>query len=226
MWASRNRRAALAVGIVLFAVSLLGVLTTTTPVSAAGETVVSTPSSALIDGGTVSVDVTTSSATDASVFIAVTQCGNADSSGAPLAATAAGDCAGAEGFGTSLRLVGFPAGAVPAGKSTTPLTLKQTGIGSNGAKCISVPPATLPCVIQAATANDSGCVHGARLSLQRDDAHHLRVGGHHHDIDDDDHDHHHYDVHHDDHDDARVDHHDGARHDHHDEGAGNQDLYV
>src|SRR6478735_4726993 len=159
MWGSRSRRGALAAGIVLFTVSLFGLLTTTI-VGAAGEGVVSTPSSGLIDGAIVSVDVTTTSATPANVFIAVTQCGNANSSGTPLASTSQGDCAAAEGFGTSLRLIGFPAGAVAAGTSNTPLTLKQTGIGANDAQCIPVPPATLPCVIQAATATTGGAYTG------------------------------------------------------------------
>jgi hypothetical protein len=156
---AQRRRAAGAAGAVLLVAAIAAAIVSA-PVGAAGETLAVTPNTNLTDGQTVSVTVTTTAATTAGVFIAVTQCGNADSSGAPLAAVTADDCVGAGGLGTSLQLIDFPAGNVPAGDHTVSLTMKQTGIGANQAQCIPSPPATLPCVVQAATATVAGAYTG------------------------------------------------------------------
>jgi hypothetical protein len=159
------RRAAAAGGVVLLATALVGAALTG-GAGAAGESVTVTPNSNLADAQSVTVDVTTTSATPASVFIAVTQCGNATSAGVPLSAVGANDCAGAEALGTGLQLLGFPSGAVPAGTTSTPLTLIKTNIGANHAQCLPVPPATIPCQVQAATANLSGAYTGPGYNFQ------------------------------------------------------------
>jgi len=141
------------------------------PAGAAGETVTvngSNPATGLLNGQVVSVVVTTTQATGAGVFVAVTQCGNANSSGTPLATLDAsgGDCAGQSGLGTTLQLLGFPTGNLAAGTNTTSLTLQETGLGTLGAQCIPSPPATLPCTITAATATTAGSYTGPGYNFQ------------------------------------------------------------
>ena len=129
-----------------------------------GDSLTVTPSSNLISGGTVSVSLTTVAATPGGVFIGVTQCGNADSSGTPLASldTGGGDCEGAAGLGSTLQIIGtIGVGAVPAGINTVSLTLQRTGLGANNAQCIAMPPATLPCTVVASPATAAGAYTGA-----------------------------------------------------------------
>jgi len=116
-----------------------------------------TPPTGLADLQVVQVSVTTSSPTASGVFLAVTQCGNATTAGAPLVATTANDCVGAAGIGTSLMLIGTggalaPTGPVAAGTYNVNLTVKKTGIATNGTQCLSVPPATIPCAVAVSTA--------------------------------------------------------------------------
>lgn len=135
---------------------------------AAGETVTVTGGNTnLINGSTVTVNVTTTGATDAGVFVAVTQCGNANTAGVPFVAPPGeNDCEGASGLGSSLQLIGFPTGAVSAGLHSTPLLLKQSGIGANGAQCVPSPPAAIPCTITAATATAAGSYTGPNYNFQ------------------------------------------------------------
>jgi hypothetical protein len=135
---------------------------------AAGETVTVTGGNTnLIDGSTVTVNVTTTGATGAGVFVAVTQCGNANTAGVPFVAPPGqNDCEGQDGLGSSLQLLGFPAGNLAAGVHSTPLLLKQTGIGSNGATCVPSPPAAIPCTITAATATTGGSYTGPGYNFQ------------------------------------------------------------
>ncbi|HEU5307554.1 MAG TPA: hypothetical protein VFW97_09515 [Acidimicrobiia bacterium] len=165
MTRSGLRRFAGACGVTALVAGGIGLLASS-PVSASGETVVAAPNANLTDGATISVTVTTTAATDSGVFVAVTQCGNADSGGTPLASTTADDCVGASGLGTSLVLVGFPSGAVAAGAHDVSLVAKKTGIGANSAQCIPMPPATLPCAVSAATATVSGAYTGPGYNFQ------------------------------------------------------------
>ena len=133
----------------------------TLPAAASGETLTVTPSTSLTDGQSVSVSLTTTAATEATVFIGVTQCGNATSSGTPLAVAGTDDCMGAAGLGTSLVTIGATgagglAGPVPAGPHTVTLKMKKTGIGANGAQCIPLAQAIIPCKVSAATATFAG----------------------------------------------------------------------
>jgi mucin-6/19 len=132
------------------------VMASMAPASAATATVSVSPNSNLTSGGKVTVTVTTPNATPSGVFVAVTQCGNAASDGTPLTALASdgSDCVGASGLGTTLQLLSGT-GAGPGTYQTT-LTLAETGMGSANAQCIAMPPATIPCVVEASTASISG----------------------------------------------------------------------
>ena len=129
----------------------------------APATVSVSPGTGLVSGNNVTVTVTTPNDTPSNVFIAVTQCGNATSSGAPLAslATDGSDCIGATGFGSTLQVIGAggaaaPTGPVTAGTYHATLKLQETNIGTANTKCIAVPPATIPCTVVAATATTAG----------------------------------------------------------------------
>lgn len=133
----------------------------------ATATVSVSPSTGLVSGNNVTVTVTTPNDTASNVFVAVTQCGNATSTGAPLAslATDGSDCIGATGLGTTLQVIGAggaatPAGPVTAGTYHVTLKLQETGIGTANTKCIAVPPATIPCTIVASTATIAGAYTG------------------------------------------------------------------
>jgi hypothetical protein len=151
MGRKRGRRLALAGGVVMLLCSTLGVVLSSSVAVAGSATLVVTPDTGLTNGQTVSVDLTTTDATPADVFIAVRQCGNADTAGTPLSSRVDADCSGSEGFGTTLKLIGFGTGAVPAGVQNVSLLLAKTNIGANKSQCLPVPPATLPCVIEAFT---------------------------------------------------------------------------
>jgi hypothetical protein len=125
----------------------------------AAATISVAPSTNLTNGQTAAVTVSgmSASAPAAGVFLAVTQCGNATSAGTPLTLAAQGDCAGAEGLADgSLNLGGF---AWPGATANVSLTMKQTGIGSNNAKCIM--GGTIPCTVVASTATVAGAYTGA-----------------------------------------------------------------
>lgn len=133
----------------------------TLPAAASGETVTVTPSASLTDAQNVTVTFTMTAATEATVFIGITQCGNATSAGTPLAAAGANDCMGAAGLGTTLVTFGATgagglAGPVPAGSHTVTLKTKKTGLGTNNAQCIPLAQATIPCRVSAATATFAG----------------------------------------------------------------------
>lgn len=120
----------------------------------ATATISVSPSSNLTSGQSVTVTVTTPNAMPSGVIAAVTQCGNATSSGTPLNTLAAdgSDCIGAAGVGTTVQLITTAA----AGTYTVTLHLQETGLGSANAECIAMPPATLPCVIVVSTATAAG----------------------------------------------------------------------
>jgi hypothetical protein len=124
---------------------------TTTTAPAPKALLSAAPASGLTDGQSSSVTVTNAVKTPAGVFIAVQQCGNATSSGAPLSAYANGDCTGGAEFGTALQVIGFPAGGINPGAHTVSLKMLKSGIGTNGAKCIPVTTGVLPCIIKART---------------------------------------------------------------------------
>lgn len=137
----------------------------TAPVAAVGESLTVTPSTGLTDGQNVTVTLTTTAATESTVFIGVTQCGNATSSGTPLTVATSNDCMGAAGLGTSLVTIGATGvgglgGPVPAGTYTATLKMKKTGIGTNGAQCVPLGQATIPCTVSAATATFAGSYTG------------------------------------------------------------------
>ena len=148
----RNRRHVGAwIGLVTLAIGAVGAFGSA-PAGAATATITATPSTNLTDGQTVSVTITTTVATPKDVFIAVHECGNATSAGAPLAAITNADCTGAAGLADgSIQLINLAGGAVPAGAHTVTLKMLKNDIGTNGAKCITAPPATLPCIIRART---------------------------------------------------------------------------
>jgi hypothetical protein len=157
-------RATAAVGLVASVVCLtVGVMTT--PAMAAGESVSVSPNTGLTDGQNASVTFTTTGTTEATVFLGITQCGNATSSGTPLTVAAANDCMGAAGLGTTLLTfgasgVGGLAGPVAAGTHTVTLKMKKTGLGTNGAQCIPVAQATIPCRVSISTATFAGAYAG------------------------------------------------------------------
>jgi hypothetical protein len=128
---------------------------TTTTTAAPQALLAAAPASGLTDGQSSSVTVTNAVKTPAGVFIAVQQCGNASSAGAPLSAYTNGDCTGGAEFGTALQVIGFPAGGVNPGAHTVSLKMLKSGIGTNGAKCIPVTTGVLPCIIKARTVQGS-----------------------------------------------------------------------
>ena len=135
------------------------------PASAAPTASLS-PSSGITDGQVIQVSITLDAPTPAGVFLAVTQCGNATTAGTPLTAAGANDCVGQEALGSSLQLlgsggVGDITGSIPAGTYVVPLTMKKSGMGVNKTQCIALPPATLPCSVQIATAKITGQYTGA-----------------------------------------------------------------
>jgi hypothetical protein len=104
------------------------------PPLAAGHRIPSlsvTPSTNLTDGQQVTVTGTSLGVTG---LVAVVECGNADSNGAPLPGNAPtqADCYGAESIGTGTILV-----PVANDTATTPYTVHTAGIGANGRTCIS-----------------------------------------------------------------------------------------
>lgn len=136
--------------------------------NAATATVSVSPNSGLASGGSITVSVTTPNATPSNVFVGVTQCGNATSSGTPLTALAAdgSDCIGASGFGSTLKVIGAggaptPVGPVAAGTYQVTLKLQETGIGTANVKCIAMPPAKIPCQVVASTATTAGAYTGS-----------------------------------------------------------------
>ena len=161
-----GRRLALAAGTACIVGGLA--LAWTSPASAASATVSVSPNSGLVAGNSAAVTVVTPNATPSNVFVAVTQCGNATSSGTPLSALAAdgSDCVGASGLGTSLQVIGTggaasPVGPVAAGTYHVTLKLVESGLGTANAKCIAMPPATLPCSVVASTGTLSGVYSGS-----------------------------------------------------------------
>ncbi len=162
-------RTAAGVGLVVSVVCMtVGVFTT--PAFAAGESVSVSPNTGLTDGQVVSVTFTTTAATDAGVFLGITQCGNATSSGTPLTVATSADCVGAAGLGTSLRTWGSTGaggftGPVAAGTYTSSLTMKKTGLGTNNAQCIPLAQATIPCRVSVATASLSGAYTGPNYNF-------------------------------------------------------------
>lgn len=162
-------RSAAGVGLVVSVVCMtVGVFTT--PALAAGESVSVSPNSGITDGQVVSVTFTTTGATDAGVFLGITQCGNATSAGTPLTVATANDCMGAAGLGSSLRTWGSTGaggftGPVAAGTYTSPLTMKKTGLGTNGAQCIPLDQAIIPCRVSVATASLSGAYTGPNYNF-------------------------------------------------------------
>jgi hypothetical protein len=144
--------------------------TTTTTVKAPDVTVAANPTSGLKDADPIAVEIKTTKATPAGVFIAVTQCANADSTGKVLASHATDLCVGGEGLGDeSLALVKFPAGAVGAGTQKVTLkAAKKSDIGPGHGKCVAVAAGGLPCVIRVQTANVSGAYTGPGFHFVRD----------------------------------------------------------
>lgn len=138
-------------------------ITFAAPASAAGETIVPAQSSNLLDGQNLSVTVTTVTNLPAQ-FVAVTQCGNANTAGVAYTAltvpTDGSNCAGAESLGISLVFVAFPAGPVAPGPHVVSIKLEKTNIGSAASQCVASPPAALPCNLSAATATGAGQYSG------------------------------------------------------------------
>ncbi len=162
----RARRLVGATTVVGMLASACLLLLATVPASAAPTAMLSA-TSGIVDGQVIQVTVTLDAPTPAAnVFLAVTQCGNATATGAPLAVAAADDCAGATDLGSSLQLLGSGGldtftGPVAAGTYTIPLTMKRAGLGLNGAQCVAVAAAVIPCTVQIATATLSGAYVGA-----------------------------------------------------------------
>lgn len=158
----RKTRRACAVGGVLALVA--GAAVGWAAPAMAGGSVTVSPSTGLANGQTISVTVVVPAATPSDVFVGVTQCGNATSSGTPLTALASdgSDCVGAAGLSSGeLAIVGaggaaVPAGPVAAGTYHVSIKALESGIGTNNTRCIASPPATLPCTVVAATAKVTG----------------------------------------------------------------------
>lgn len=116
------------------------------------------PASGLSDGDTVTVTATGLEAIDGQQA-AVTQCGNADSGGNPIPASAAQDqasfaanCFGAEAIGSPHLVLT----SVSDGSLTADYPVATSGIGANGATCIPTADAELPCQIVVADVATQG----------------------------------------------------------------------
>jgi hypothetical protein len=121
-------------------------------VAGASPTLMVTPSTGLTVGEKVSVTGTGLAALNGQL-VAVVECGNADSSGKPLAGIqpASSDCYGAESLGRQTLLV-----TVANGTAATQYPVQTQGIGANKVQCIAKPPANFPCVIAMADVSTMG----------------------------------------------------------------------
>jgi hypothetical protein len=138
-----GRRIAAVAGGALLVASLVGIALSGAATASPG-TVTLTPSVDVTPGSTISVSATgvlgAGTGTPFSGLVAITQCGNADSSGNPLASITASDCDGAAQAG-NIKFATASSGTIPA----TNFTVRESGIGSSARRCVPVPPATLPC---------------------------------------------------------------------------------
>jgi hypothetical protein len=153
----QRRRLGAWIGLATLAAGAMGVLGTSAA-SADTATVTVTPNTGLADGGSVTVSVTTTVAIPAPAFIAIQQCGNATTAGAPLASYANADCTGAAGIGPgTIKFIGlspaFVGEGVTVGVHTVTLVLAQSNIGDNKTKCVS--SASLPCIVRVRTVQGS-----------------------------------------------------------------------
>jgi hypothetical protein len=113
--------------------------------AATGGTATVTPSSGVTPSSTVSVSgsgITGSDAQPFSGLVALSQCGNADSSGSPLSSISASDCDGASQV-AHIKFATVTSGSLPG----TSFPIRESGIGNGNRQCLPVPPATLPCQI-------------------------------------------------------------------------------
>ena len=150
---NRTRRTAWAFGAVLLSVSGIG-LAVTGVAAATGGTATVTPSSNVTPSSTVSVSgsgMVNASAQTFTGLVAMTQCGNADSSGNALSSISAADCDGAAQVG-NIVFATVTSGTLPA----TSFKIRESGIGNNNRKCVPVPPATLPCQLGIGDVASSG----------------------------------------------------------------------
>ena len=150
---NRTRRTAWAIGTVVLLVSAIGLLVTSVA-SATGGTATVTPSSSVAPSSTVSVSGSGIVGSDAQPFtglVALSQCGNADSSGSALSSISTSDCDGAAQVG-NIVFATVTSGTLPA----TSFKIRESGIGNSNRKCVPVPPATLPCQIGMGDVATSG----------------------------------------------------------------------
>jgi hypothetical protein len=115
------------------------------PASAAPEVSVN-PNTDVEDGDTLTVSIDGAGGYEGAALMVVTSCGNASSSGSPLAARDAGDCYGAEAVGSPQLII--EGGPVDGTDYTFDYPWTDSGIGENGATCIS--GGTIDCVINVA----------------------------------------------------------------------------
>jgi hypothetical protein len=115
--------------------------TTTTTKAPSAPVMVATPNTNLADAQKVRLSATGLSAFEGQA-VALTQCGNASTAGAPLASVAEADCFGAEAVGTQLFL-----GTITGGKFELDYVVRRSGIGTNKASCVA---AANPCVLALA----------------------------------------------------------------------------
>ncbi len=164
-----TRRSAVLIALAMIA----GVLAASVGTASAGTpTVVATPTTNLVSGDLVNVKIT-ADVTEATHFYAVTQCGNADSSGNPIPSGVEANCAGAESLPAGyLQLIsntgnGFGAvgGGITAGTLyELNLPVIRTGIGTNGAQCVPVGGAISdPCTIAIAESDPAQARFGQVL---------------------------------------------------------------
>jgi hypothetical protein len=149
-----RRRAAWAIGTAMLLACGIGFALSGAASATTGTATVS-PSSNVSAGATVSVSGSgILSAADSQPFtglIALSQCGNADSSGAALTSISTADCDGAAQVG-HIVFATVTSGTLPA----TSFTIRQSGIGNSNRSCVPVPPATLPCQIGMGDVATSG----------------------------------------------------------------------
>ena len=168
---THRRHVAAWAGAALLGVSIVAMIATGSAGAAGTATMTASPQNGLTDLQTVTLTLTTTTPTESGVFIAITQCANADSSGAPLASYGVTTtCVNGEGLGNgTLVMLNFPDGAVTAGAKTITLkAAKRNDIGPAHGRCVAVPPGTLPCVIRVQTVKGADPYTGPGYSFLTD----------------------------------------------------------
>jgi hypothetical protein len=140
------------------------IVASTVPAFAATAVSVSS-GSGLTNGQSITVTVTEVPALPSGVVVAITSCGNADSTGQALPGTqpAQTDCWGQEGLAAGAIAVAVPVNGTASGS----VKVFNTDIGANHRKCIASPPANFPCYVAGADANIATQTGGAIFQVTK-----------------------------------------------------------